>query len=93
MTQEALRANQGLWDEWTRIHETSAFYDLEDFRQGGIRLQLYEVEEVGDVAGQDLAAPSVPFRHRHALLGAPRGTGHRGRLLGGGRRAGYPAGR
>jgi len=54
MTQEALRANQGLWDEWTRIHETSAFYDLADFRQGGIRLQLYEVEEVGDVAGQDL---------------------------------------
>ena len=54
MIQEALRANQGLWDEWTRIHETSAFYDLEDFRQGGIRLQPYEVEEVGDVAGQDL---------------------------------------
>ncbi len=54
MIQEALRANQGLWDEWTRIHETSTFYDLEDFRQGGIRLQPYEVEEVGDVAGQDL---------------------------------------
>ena len=54
MTREALRANQGLWDEWTRIHETSTFYDLEDFRQGGIRLQLYEVEEVGDVAGHDL---------------------------------------
>ncbi len=54
MTQEALRANQRLWDEWTRIHETSAFYDLAGFRKGGIRLRPYEVEEVGDVAGRDL---------------------------------------
>lgn len=54
MTEEALRANRGLWDEWTRIHETSAFYDLEGFRKGGIRLRPYEIEEVGEVAGLDL---------------------------------------
>ena len=27
--QGAIRANRELWDEWTRIHETSTFYDLE----------------------------------------------------------------
>ena len=54
MTEEALRVNQQLWDEWTRIHETSSFYDLEGFRRGGIRLRPYEVEEIGDVAGRDL---------------------------------------
>lgn len=54
MTEEALRVNQQLWDEWTRIHETSSFYDLEGFRRGGIRLRPYEIEEIGDVAGRDL---------------------------------------
>ncbi len=54
MTEEALRVNQQLWDEWTRIHETSSFYDLEGFRRGGIRLRPYELEEIGDVAGRDL---------------------------------------
>ncbi len=54
MTEQALRANQGLWDEWTLIHETSRFYDVEGFRHGGIRLRPYEVEEVGDVADRDL---------------------------------------
>ncbi len=54
MTEQALRVNQGLWDEWTLIHERSAFYDLEGFRQGGVRVQPYEIEEVGDVAGRDL---------------------------------------
>lgn len=54
MTEEALRVNQQLWDEWTPIHETSTFYDLEGFRQGGIRLRPYEIEEVGEVAGQEL---------------------------------------
>ena len=31
---DAVRANNELWDEWTRIHEASAFYDLEGFRTG-----------------------------------------------------------
>ena len=39
--------NQGLWDEWTAIHETSAFYDLDGFRAGGIRIRPYELEEIG----------------------------------------------
>jgi len=50
----ALRENRELWDEWTRIHETSAFYDLEGFKRGGIRLSAYELDEIGSVEGLDL---------------------------------------
>jgi SAM-dependent methyltransferase len=51
---EALRANNALWDEWTKIHETSQFYDLAAFRRGGIRLRPYELEEIGPVEGLDV---------------------------------------
>ena len=51
---DALRANNALWDEWTRIHEASTFYDLEGFRRGGIRLRQYELEEIGPVEGLDI---------------------------------------
>jgi len=49
-----LEANRALWDEWARINERSAFYDLEGFKRGGVRLKAFEVEEVGDVEGKDL---------------------------------------
>src|SRR6185295_2458372 len=54
---DAVRANNELWDEWTQIHERSAFYDLEGFTRGdggGIRLADHEVAEIGDVRGLDL---------------------------------------
>ncbi len=51
---EYLAANRALWDEWTAIHETSSFYDLEAFKAGGSRLRDYEVDEVGDVTGKSL---------------------------------------
>jgi SAM-dependent methyltransferase len=44
--------NQGLWDEWTAIHETSAFYDLDGFRRGGVRIRPYELEDIGSVVDQ-----------------------------------------
>lgn len=50
----AVRANQELWDEWTAIHERSAFYDLESFREGGVRIRPYELEDVGPVVDQSL---------------------------------------
>jgi ubiquinone/menaquinone biosynthesis C-methylase UbiE len=50
----AIRENQALWDEWTRVHETSEFYDLESFKRGGVRLRDYEIEEIGPVEGLDL---------------------------------------
>ena len=52
--QGAIRANNELWDEWTRIHETSTFYDLDGFKRGGIRLRPYELEEIGPVEGLEL---------------------------------------
>jgi SAM-dependent methyltransferase len=47
-------ANRELWDEWTAIHETSAFYDLDGFRAGGVRIRPYEIEELGSIEGQSL---------------------------------------
>lgn len=47
-------ANRALWDEWTAIHETSPFYDLDGFRAGGVRIRPYEIDEIGPVAGQAL---------------------------------------
>lgn len=51
---EYRKANRGLWDEWTAIHERSAFYGLDAFRSGGVRLRSEEIEEIGDVHGRDL---------------------------------------
>jgi SAM-dependent methyltransferase len=52
--EQAFRDNNVLWDEWTGIHETSAFYDLDGFKRGGVRLKPYELEEIGSVDGLDV---------------------------------------
>ena len=44
---EARAANLQLWNAWTRIHETSAFYDVEGFKAGGTSLFPLELEELG----------------------------------------------
>jgi ubiquinone/menaquinone biosynthesis C-methylase UbiE len=49
-----LAANRALWDEWTTIHEHSAFYDLHGFRRGGIRIADHELDEIGPVDGLSL---------------------------------------
>ena len=49
-----LRDNHALWEAWTAVHEGSAFYDLEGFKRGGVRLRDYEIEEVGPVEGKEL---------------------------------------
>jgi len=51
---EHLETNRALWDEWAEINARSDFYDLDDFKRGGVRLRDYEIEEVGDVAGKSL---------------------------------------
>ncbi len=51
---EAIAANQRLWDIWTRIHAEGDFYDLAAFREGGIRIRDHELEMIGDVAGRSL---------------------------------------
>ena len=47
-------ANRSLWEAWTAVHAAGDFYDLEGFREGGVRLRQYEIEMVGDVAGKSL---------------------------------------
>ena len=47
-------ANRALWDAWTRVHATGSFYDLEGFRDGGVRIRPYELELIGDVSGKSL---------------------------------------
>lgn len=52
---EAIRDNNALWDAWTRIHETSEFYDLAGFKEGGgSRIRQYELDEIGPVDGLDV---------------------------------------
>ena len=52
--EEAMAANQRLWDIWTGIHAKGDFYDLAAFRDGGIRLRPYELEMIGEVADRSL---------------------------------------
>lgn len=47
-------SNRALWDEWTHVNAKSAFYDLDGFKAGGIRVRPFEVEEIGEVRGKDL---------------------------------------
>lgn len=64
MSNDHMDANRRLWDEWTDIHESSEFYDLQGFIAGdanpddrrgpaGVRLRAYEIDEVGDVEGKE----------------------------------------
>lgn len=48
-------ANRALWDELTDIHVGSDFYGVEGFKTSdGPRLDAFEIDEMGDVAGKDL---------------------------------------
>ena len=51
---ERIAANRRLWDEWARINQDSALYDLAAFRAGETSLKPIELEEVGPVAGKSL---------------------------------------
>ena len=48
--------NRKLWDAWTAVHTTGSFYDVERFRRApqDVRIDPWEREEVGDVAGKTL---------------------------------------
>lgn len=53
MTPET-KANRQLWDEWTDLHFDSAFYGVEQFRQGGLSLPPCDVDALGPVEGLSL---------------------------------------
>ncbi len=56
MTQReaSFAANRSLWDAWTAVHAAGAFYDLDGFRAGGVRLRDDEIAAIGDVSGRTL---------------------------------------
>ena len=54
LNDEMIEANRALWNEWTRVHETSEFYDVAAFKAGRETLRPLEIEELGDVAGKSL---------------------------------------
>ncbi len=55
MNQEQFfEANQKGWNARVAVHETSDFYDLENWKKGKTSLQEIELREVGDVSGKKL---------------------------------------
>jgi SAM-dependent methyltransferase len=78
---EAERAdNRKLWDAWTPIHTSGDFYDVQRFRDdaGDVRIEPWEREEVGDVAGKTLLHLQCHFgldTLSWARLGAAHVTG------------------
>jgi SAM-dependent methyltransferase len=66
-------ANRRLWEEWAAIHPRAEFYRVEDFKRGWDPLKPFEVEELGDVAGQTLLHLQCHFG-RDTLAWARRGA-------------------
>lgn len=52
--ERALRANRKTWDEWTRLHQASSFYDVPGFIEGKSSLRHVELAELGPVGGNKL---------------------------------------
>ena len=94
MAEDWRAVNRALWDERVPIHVDSGFYDATGFLAGASTLRAFEIDELGDVDGRTLVHAAVPFRARHAVVGAPRRARDRARLLrgrrSGPRRAGWP---
>ena len=51
---EYFKTNRKLWDDCTKIHFDSEFYDVQGFKKGKCTLPDVEIEEVGNVAGKNL---------------------------------------
>jgi len=52
--QKEIQKNRQLWDQWSRIHIESKFYDLPSFKKGATSLNKLEMEELGDVEGRSI---------------------------------------
>lgn len=51
---EAKCDNLNLWDAWTKLHQSSAYYDVEGVINGRDPLQPFEPTEIGLVAGKTM---------------------------------------
>ncbi|MFW9778189.1 MAG: class I SAM-dependent methyltransferase [Candidatus Heimdallarchaeota archaeon] len=49
-----IEVNKRRWDELADLHFKGKFYNVEEFKKGGISLSNLEVNEVGDVRGKKL---------------------------------------
>ncbi len=49
-----LDTNRALWDGWTKLHASSAFYDVDGFKAGASTLKPVERNELGEVTGKTL---------------------------------------
>ena len=49
---KARAANLRLWNAWTRVHEKSAFYDVEGLKAGATSLWPLELEELGPIVAR-----------------------------------------
>lgn len=58
---EYFLTNQKLWDEKTRIHIKSDFYDMESFRQGATSLTKIELAELPPLAGKTVLHSQCHF--------------------------------
>lgn len=72
--------NRRLWDAWTAVNTTTAFYDVQGFRDDprDVRIEPWEQGEVGDVVGKTLLHVQCHFgldTLSWARLGAARVTG------------------
>ncbi|HTD93009.1 MAG TPA: class I SAM-dependent methyltransferase [Chitinophagaceae bacterium] len=47
-------SNKKIWNQRTKVHRDSSFYDLEGFRKGKIVLTPIELNELGDVNGKSM---------------------------------------
>lgn len=46
--------NRRTWNKKVSIHAKSDFYDLENFKKGGLSLKKYELQALGDVSGRSV---------------------------------------
>jgi SAM-dependent methyltransferase len=75
-----LADNRRLWDAWTPVHRAGEFYDVQRFRDdpNDVRIEGWERDEVGDVAGKTLLHVQCHFgldTLSWARLGAAHVTG------------------
>jgi SAM-dependent methyltransferase len=78
--EKEIAENRTLWDAWTAVNTTSAFYDVRRFRDDphDVRIEPWERAEVGDVGGKTLLHVQCHFgldTLSWARLGAARVTG------------------
>jgi hypothetical protein len=68
-TDAFVAANRRLWDEWAATRAASAFYAVDSFQRGGLRLRDWKIEEVGELR---LRYPYwYPYWGQHEPLASP----------------------